>query len=451
MKNDRITSDSFTSNTASTSIGIESTYTSSAVDSTEQHPSWNHHHTASSPSNNDNSIKSYHSSINTSGGNRSVDSEKRMLRSMPYSSYDHNTTTAKAFSYASLAESPPPIFGNTNGSTSSTAMTCTNGDVDANSTATTPASVTTTNCYGPRWNTKSSFEQTANYKKHPVHDNEPQDFSSFKWKRMKQEDDYIANNNCYTSGKSNTSSMPNINITNYNSTNMGEASNLDNKTEFIQQQQEQQQPPQQKPIPSHTPPSLSFNPQPEMAPILSSQPTMVASKVESTTPNELILPPSNEVREGTDGAMEKPEVVAVSESNSPSVDQTVGQAILKSEKVQESTQLEQELKGSIVTTVGQTKSPPLEKAQETTPSEPVRKATTVPASAPNIAGPMKSEKVQDMITSQVPVRKGTMAFLRYMDALNTLEYTYVKYVLACKQEKKLQLHIQQLEEQPFAT
>lgn len=454
IKNDRSTSESFTSNTASTSINMESAYTSSAVDSTEQHTSWNHHHTASSPNHNENSIKSYHSSINTSGGNRSVDSEKRMLRSMPYSSYDHNTTTAKAFSYASLAESPPPMFGNTNGSTSSTAIPSTNGDVDSNVTTTTPAPApaTTANYCGPRWNTKSSFEQSTSYKKHPVHDNEPQDYSSFKWKRMKQEDDYSTNNNSYTSSKNNTTNRtPNNNLTDYNSTNVGETSNLDDKTELSQQQQEQQQPPQPKPIPSHTPSSVSSNHEPGITPLVSSQPTMVASKVESATPNGLVLPLSNVVREATDETGEKPEVLTVSETNSPPVDQTVGQAILKSEKIQESTELEQELKGSMMTTVGQTKAPSLEKAQETNPPEPVRKSSTAPASVTNVGGPMKSEKVQDIVTSQGPVRKGTMAFLRYMDALNTLEYTYVKYVLACKQEKKLQLHIQQLEKQPFTT
>jgi len=455
MKNDRNTSDSYTSNTTSTNIGMENTYTSSVVDTTEHHSSWNHHHTTSSPNNNDTSIKPYHSSIGNSGGNRSVDSEKRMLRSMPYSSYEHNTTTVKAFSYASLAENPPPIFGNTNSSSSSsnTAIISTTSDVNTN-TATLPSTTTTTpnttNYYAPKWNTKSSFEQSASYKKHSVHDNEPQDFSSFKWKRMKHEDD-TNTNSYYTSNKSNTST-PNNNLTKYNSTTMlGESSTVE-KNETIQQHQQAQQQ-QQQPGPSHKPYYISSNKDPEITQLSSPQPTVVAIKVESTKLNELILPLSNVVREGIEETTDKSssEVIKVSETIYPSVDQTVGQDILKSEKVLETARPEQELKGSITTIVGQSKSPLLEKTQETTSQEPIRKATTAPASTTNAGAPIKSEKVQDTVTSQEPVRKGTMAFLRYMDALNTLEYTYVKYVLACKQEKKLQLHIQQLEKESFTT
>jgi hypothetical protein len=304
------------------------------------------------------------------------------------------------------------------------------------------------NHYGPKWNTKSSFEQSASNKKHSVHDNEPQDFSSFKWKRMKHEDDYNTNR-YYTSSKSNTST-PNSNLTKYNSTTMGETSTVE-KTETMQQQQ---------PGPSHKSFYISSNKDSDITKLSSPQPAAVAIKVpvestpvESSRLNGVVLPLSNVVREGIEETTDKSssEVIKVSVTIYPSVDQTGGRDILKSEKVQETALPEQELKGSINTIVGQSKSSSLEKTPEATPQEHSRKATTAPASTTNIGAPIKSEKVQDIVTSQEPVRKGTMAFLRYMDALNTLEYTYVKYVLACKQEKKLQLHIQQLEKESFTT
>jgi len=54
----------------------------------------------------------------------------------------------------------------------------------------------------------------------------------------------------------------------------------------------------------------------------------------------------------------------------------------------------------------------------------------------------------DKTPPAAPPPKSTVAWVRYMDALNTLEYMYVKYVMACKDHSELESAIKALEALP---
>lgn len=57
---------------------------------------------------------------------------------------------------------------------------------------------------------------------------------------------------------------------------------------------------------------------------------------------------------------------------------------------------------------------------------------------------VEAERSPSIITSSspsLPPTKAAVAFLRYMDALNALEYTYIKFALACKEHENVERKI----------
>ena len=86
---------------------------------------------------------------------------------------------------------------------------------------------------------------------------------------------------------------------------------------------------------------------------------------------------------------------------------------------------------------------------ETSKSEPsVSQASSSEAPKDCSVG-MATEASSKESPPPAPPSKAIVAWLRYMDALNTLDYTYVKYVIACKEHEEVQAAIAAVEELPI--